>query len=135
MLYFDSDSTLVLDLRKKISATARIELGRLGFEHSFGVVTAQDPLGAPQTPAANERLAATLRQEVAALRCVCASVNACNSDRSHCEQSIAAALDLKSLIAIAHGYAQLAIFWFDGNAFWIIPVRSSNERLQLPVGA
>jgi hypothetical protein len=28
---------------------------------------------------------------------------------------------------------QLAIFWFDGEAFWIFPVHSRNARLRLPV--
>ncbi len=86
-----------------------------------------------QLPAENDALAASLQQEVAGLGVTRVCVDACSPDGSHCERSIAIALDERSAIDIAYRYEQLAIFWFDGEAFWIIPVYSRNERLRLPV--
>jgi hypothetical protein len=90
-------------------------------------------MGVTQPPAVNDALAASLQQEAAGLGVMHVCVDACSPDESHCERSVAIALDERSLIDIASRYEQLAIFWFDGDAFWIIPVHSRNARLQLPV--
>ena len=62
-------------------------------------------------------------------------VNACSPDGSHCEKSVAIALDMQSVIDLADRYRQLAAFWFDGEVFWIIPVRSSLPKVRLPAFA
>lgn len=90
-------------------------------------------MGVTQLPAVNDALAASLQQEAAGLGVTHVCVDACSPDESHCERSVAIALDERSLIDLAHRYEQLAMFWFDGEAFWIIPVHSRNARLQLPV--
>jgi hypothetical protein len=90
-------------------------------------------MGVTQLPPMNDALAASLRKETAGLSVTQVCVDACSPDGSHCERSIAIALDEQSLIDIAHRYEQLAIFWFDGEAVWIIPVYSGNARLRLPV--
>ena len=133
VLHFRSGAEWILDLRHEIDAPARIQFGQFGLEQSFGILTAQDPMGVRQTTVINTALAATLQQELAGVQAAHICVDACSPDQSHCEQSIAIALDLQSLIAIAYRYDQLAIFWFDGEAFWIIPVHSRNARLRLPV--
>jgi len=90
-------------------------------------------MGVRQLAAVNDALAASLLQEVAGLGVAQICVDACSPDGSHCERSIAITLDEPSAISIAYRYEQLAIFWFDGDAFWIVPVHSDNERLRLPV--
>ena len=107
----------------------------MGFERPFGIISAQDPMGLRQPAAENERLAASLQQEVAALMGTQLRVTACSPDGTHCEESIAIALDLRMVIDLADRYRQLAIFWFDGDAFWIIPVRSSKAKVRLPLPA
>jgi uncharacterized protein involved in propanediol utilization len=104
----------------------------MGFERSFGIVTAQDPMGSAQLAAVNAALAASLQEETAGLGVARVCVDACSPDRTHCERSIAIALDEASLVDIAYRYQQLAIFWFDGEAFWIVPVHSRNDRMRLP---
>lgn len=89
-------------------------------------------MGTPQTALENERLAASLHQELAKGRLAHVRVNACSPDGSHCEKSVAIALDMQSVIEIADRYRQLAAFWFDGDIFWIIPVRSSLPKVRLP---
>lgn len=90
-------------------------------------------MGIPQTAAANSACATRLRDEVAKLQVPQLGVDACNPDGTHCEDSIAVGIALDSLIAIANRYDQLAVFWFDGDVFWIEPARSNNLRLRLPV--
>jgi hypothetical protein len=133
VLHFRSTPAVTIDLRAAIDGRALSDLHQIGFERSFGVITAQDPMGVRQLPAVNDALAASLQQESAGLGVARVCVDACSPDESHCERSIAIALDEQALIDIAYRYEQLAIFWFDGEAFWITPVYSRNHRLRLPV--
>ena len=135
LLHFDSTPPHTIDLRRVIDGASRQSLCDLGFERSFGIISAQDPMGLRHPAAENERLAASLQQEVAALIGTQLRVTACSPDGSHCEESIAIALDLRMVIDLADRYRQLAIFWFDGDAFWIIPVRSSKAKVRLPLPA
>lgn len=101
-------------------------------EHTFGIVTAQDPMGVKQSGVRNTELADMLERAAASLGGPWVRVDACNPDHSHCERSIAISIGLQPLIALACRYDQLAIFWFDGAAFWIIPARSDEPALRLP---
>ncbi len=133
LLHFRTAPPLVVDLRKPVSQETISRFRSLNFERAFGVVTAENPMGVPSPVKANLERAAELRTEVAKLQVPQASLDACSPDGSHCEESVAVAMGLGSLIAIADRYDQLAVFWFDGDAFWIEPARSRNARLRLPV--
>lgn len=89
-------------------------------------------MGVRQSRDVNDALAASLLKEMAELGVAQVRVDACSPDGSHCEQSIAIALGERAVMDIAFRYAQLAIFWFDAAAFWIVPVHSRNQRLRLP---
>lgn len=89
-------------------------------------------MGTRQIASENERLAASLHQELAAAGLAHVRVNACSPDGSHCEKSVAIALDVQSVVDLADRYRQLAAFWFDGDCFWIIPVRSTLPKVRLP---
>lgn len=129
-----SSDALSIDLREKVSPDDIRALTRLGFEQVFGILTAQNPMSLAQTAARNEQLANELQREVAAMGVVCAPLDACSPDRSHCERSIAVAATCAELVELARRYRQLAIFWFDGTSFWIIPAMSANDTVQLPLG-
>ncbi|HWG33707.1 MAG TPA: DUF3293 domain-containing protein [Gemmatimonadaceae bacterium] len=133
ILQFRSTPAITIDLRTAVDRRVRAALREIGFEQPFGIITAQDPMGVPQLPAVNDARAASLLKVTAGLSVTQVRVDACSPDESHCERSIAIALDQRSAIDIARRYEQLAIFWFDGDAFWIVPVCSRNERLRLPV--
>lgn len=135
LLYFESTPLRTIDLRDVVSPTSRQFFRDIGLERSFGIITAQDPMGTRQAASENERLAASLHQELAASRLAYVRVNACSPDGSHCERSVAIALDMQSVMDLADRYRQLAAFWFDGDVFWIIPVRSSLPRVRLPTFA
>lgn len=132
VLRFDSAPAFAIDLRQPVDRTARRWFREIGFERSFGVVTAMDPMGVKQTREVNQRLAASLQKEVAGLGVAKARVDACSTDESHCEGSVAIALELNSVVDLAYRHEQLALFWFDGESFWIVPARSNKEKLRLP---
>jgi hypothetical protein len=133
VLKFGSDPPLAIDLRRPLADADRIALASIGLERSFGIVTAQDPMGVTQAQEVNSRLAARLLDDVRKLRVTQMHVDACGADSSHCEASVAIATELRSVVRLADRYRQLAIFWFDGDAFWIHPVRSGKCALKLPV--
>lgn len=133
VLHFLSEAPFALDLRANISEIELAALQVAGFEHAFGIVTAQDPMGVEQPPETNAMLVAKLEADVARLNAHHVEVDACSPDSSRCEQSMAIDLHLESAVSLASRYDQLAIFWFDGAAFWIVPARSPKSRLRLPV--
>lgn len=134
VLHFAGPNPLSIDLRVKVSRDEIRALTRRASDQTFGVVTAQNPMGVAQATGRNEELAAELRREVSARVVPFAPVNACSPDGSHCERSLAVAMPCAGLIELACRYQQLAIFWFDGRSFWIVPAMSANDRVRLPLG-
>lgn len=130
-LHFVEPPTLVVDVRGHVTAEVRAGLAAHGITGPFVVVTAQDPMGRTQSPEVNAQLAAKLQKQIAALGTPFARVEACSPDRSHCEQSVAVVLARHEGVRLACDYDQLAIFWFDGDAFWIVPARSSKPAVRL----
>lgn len=130
-LHFVTAPELVIDVRGHVTPEIRAGLAAHGLIGAFSVVTAQDPMGRTQPPDVNATLAAKLQDHVATLGVPYAQVDACNPDRSHCEKSVAIALARYEAVRLARDYDQLAIFWFDGDAFWIVPARSSKHAVRL----
>jgi hypothetical protein len=132
VLHFGSAPPLAVDLREPVSADVCARLRELFPGQTFGVITASNPMGDEVSPDENADRNAALRGDVGAMGARWIGVDACSPDRSHCEHSIAVALDEQPLVDLACQYEQLAIFWYDGEAFWIVPARSTLEALRLP---
>ncbi|MDQ2889477.1 MAG: DUF3293 domain-containing protein [Gemmatimonadota bacterium] len=111
------------------------DLRTFGLGDAFGVVTACNPLGVPQPAGVNRTRTTELQSEVLRLGCAWVPVDACSTDGSHFEPSVAIAASIDESLALARRYHQLAIFWFDGVAFWIVSACSRNARVRLPVHA
>ncbi len=133
ILTFSSAQGLVVDLRQAVTVELAASFRAIGLGISFGIVTACDPMGIYQEPAVNRVRTDMLQKEIESTFLSHALVGACSVDGSHCEASFALAADLASITALATRYDQLGIFWFDGNSFWIIPARSTNAPLRLPI--
>jgi hypothetical protein len=43
-------------------------------------------------------------------------------------------LPLEEAVALARSLNQSALFWFDGEAFWVVPVLVAEEAVRLPRG-
>lgn len=92
-------------------------------------------MGVGQDATTNRRLADELQGEVAARGVPAVAVDAGSPDRSHAERSLAVALGYGESVELARRFRQLAIFWFDGSHFWIVPVEGRGAELRLPPDA
>jgi hypothetical protein len=95
------------------------------------VITADNPRGERLDPRDNaapqQRLASSLRRlGVAAVPC-----DGCCPDAIHRERGFAAVLPLEQAMALAAEFGQSAIYWFDGESIWLVPVLEAAmpERL------
>ena len=134
-----------IDLRRPVDTRVRDTLAQLGLTGSFAIFTAQNPNGdnaddAP-TPAAerarevaNARRAAALEEWLERRGIPFRQVDGVAPDGSYRERCVAAAMDRDVATAIATDLDQLALFWFDGDAFWLHPAEADAEPVRLPAG-
>lgn len=133
VLHFTHESLFKVDLREPVTPAHLEQLTALGLERTFSIITAQDPGGKTQTHQENQLLAMKLQQELRAAGTPFVPLEACSPDHTHCEASVALSLPQDEAIALARRHEQLAIFWFDGSRFWIIPATASTPATPLPV--
>lgn len=135
VLRFAGAADPTVDLRKPIVPEQLVPLEQLGLGCAFGIVTGENPMGITQPAERNRDLSARLKRAIEASGIPNIHVDACSPDHSHCERSVAVVAPLESVVKLAYEFDQLAIFWFDGSAFWIVPARSNRERVRLPLYA
>lgn len=132
-----------IDLRRAVTGADRAALARFGLERPFAVFTAQNPEGrnADDAPSGTEErirdganehresaLELALREAGIAFR----HVDGVAPDGSYREQCVAAMLDREAAVALASRLEQLALFWFDGTDFWLLPAIARQAPLRLP---
>jgi hypothetical protein len=108
------------------------ELAAIGFGVPFAVMTAFDPRGRDLTPAENEKRRSDLNDRLKKAGYRFVEVDACSPDRSHCECSVAVVVPQDTAVALAKELEQVAIFWFDGERFWIVGALVEADPLMLP---
>lgn len=133
VLHFGGDLPCAIDLREPVTPAHRDHFARLGLEQTFGVLSAQDPWGKTLSPQQNHELAVKLHHELAVAGIPYVPLDACSPDHSHCETSVAVSLSQADAVALAVRHEQLAIFWFDGARFWIVPAVSMTPAIPLPI--
>lgn len=141
VLLFDQSGTggagagarLHVDLRAPIYAVLRQAFRALGLSDSFAVLTAYDPRGRDLGPRENRQRAEKLESELRRRAVHYVRVDACSPDGEHCERSVAAAMPRAHAIALAAQHQQVAIFWFDGERFWIVGVLADAAPIALPL--
>lgn len=131
-MYFSGDSEVMVDLRVEVSPAIRRGLAALGL-NQFAVLTAFNPRGVDIGEDENNRRMKELEAELTSSGDSFVRVDACSPDRSHCECSVALSDDFDRAIDIAKRWEQIAIFWFDGQSFWIYGAIESIEPVRLPV--
>ena len=132
VLIFAGDPEVFVDLREEVPPATRKGLAAIGLGEPFSVLTAFNPRGVDKSAEENKRRMDELEAELSSAGDDFVRVDACSPDRSHCECSVALKGDRRRAIDIAARFEQIAIFWYDGAAFWIYGAISSGE-LKLPV--
>lgn len=135
ILSLEGSPPLEIDLRASLPELARANFKQRGFSGAFAVLTAHDPCGRELSAAENKTRQAGLENELTADGVPFIPVDACSIDREHCECSVAIAVDQRLAVAIAARYEQMAIFWYDGDAMWLIGVVVESDPIRLPRSA
>jgi hypothetical protein len=132
VLTFSTSPMVEIDLREIPSERAIRDLNAAGFGPPFAVLTAFDPRGRDLSPAENERWRLELDARLTAEGYKFVHVDACSPGRAHCECSVAVVMPQEKAIDLARELEQVAIFWFDGNRFWILGAVVEADPLMLP---
>jgi hypothetical protein len=133
VLYFASDPEIMVDLRIPVTPVVRNGLRAAGLDGEFGILTAFNPRGIDIGEDKNHRRMKELEAELESSGDSFVRVDACSPDRSHCECSVAVKGDFERAIDIAKRWEQIAIFWWDGAAFWIYGAIEKIEPIKLPI--
>lgn len=121
-----------VDLRLPVSDDQRHLLTKLGLGATFAIVTPCDPRGARSPTWLN--LARYLRTRLLLrsrnLRYIPAEGE--SPDSRHRERGFAIAINRDDAAALARELEQLALYWFDGEAFWIDGALAERMPERLP---
>ena len=143
VLAFEGPPLLTVDLRRPVDAGAREAIRALGLVEPFAVLTAENPNGenpedAPSSDAArrrmrrNERRTSRLEEELRRIGVAFAPVDGMAPDGSYRERCVAAMMPHHEAVALARGLDQLALFWYDGSDFWLMPAEADAAPERLP---
>jgi hypothetical protein len=132
VLTFATRPPLEIDLRQIPSDSALAQLRAEGFGKPFAIVTAFDPDGRNLSAAENELRKQELDRRLSSTGYQFVQVDCCSPDRSHCECSVAVTMPQREALDLAREMRQVAIFWFDGNRFWILGALVAADPLMLP---
>lgn len=132
ILTFATEPPIEIDLRSTPSEKALSALAAAGLGKPFAIMTAFDPRGENLSPDDNQRRARSLEDRLRSAGYAFVPVDCCSPDRSHCECSVAVVVPQETAIDIARELEQIAIFWFDGQRFWIVGAALETDPLMLP---
>ena len=143
ILEFESRPPLRVDLRENVADDARMRLGSLGLAMPFGVFTAENPAGdnAEDEPSpgaeerkerANDRREGRLEHELRERGVAYVRVDGVSPDGRYREHCVATLVTREAAVALARRYRQLALFWYDGSAFWLLPALADEQPQRLP---
>ena len=131
-----------IDLRWRLDPDDRSALAALELGPSFAVLTAEDPGGEDIDGLSADELAErdrenvrrTLRLEEFLVRQGIAfrRVDSSAPDGGHRERCVAVALSREEATRLAAERDQLALFWYDGERFWLWPGHVDERPEPLP---
>jgi hypothetical protein len=121
------------DLRAPLQPEQASQLRAIGLGDSWAVVTAYNP-GRMLSDAENAQRERELWRTAEQLGARFLRADGVNPDGTEREIGVAIALDRDPSIALAAEFGQSAIFWFDGEAFWLDPVLVGDTPVRLPPG-
>ena len=132
ILHFATEPKVTIDLRAVPGAGELSALRGIGFDGPFVVMTAFDPRGKNLSREENDALSAQLEARLREMGFGFTKVDACSPDGGHCECSVAVKMPRDDAVKLAIEFEQVAIFWFDGEMFWIIGAWVEADPMMLP---
>ena len=143
ILEFQGPPPFRVDLRRPVSASQRAALARVGLVEPFAVLTAENPCGehADDAPTAavadaqearNQRRTARLLDHLERVGAPAVRVDGVAPGGDHRERCVATPADRAAGVTLAKRFEQIALFWFDGRRFWLLPAEADGEPSALP---
>ncbi|HEY0527208.1 MAG TPA: DUF3293 domain-containing protein [Gemmatimonadaceae bacterium] len=132
ILFFSTTPPITIDLREIVAPDSLNALKRAGLGEPFAIMTAYDPKGEDLPKSENEKRRRDLNDRLSRSGYRFTTVDCCSPDRSHCECSVAVVMPRADAISLAKELAQVAIFWFDSERFWILGALVDTDPLMLP---
>lgn len=143
ILEFETTPPLRIDLRERLDGDARAALASAGLATAFGIFTAENPVGdnAEDAPSpgverakerANERREGTLERDLRERGVPYVRVDGVSPDGKYREHCVATLMAREEAVALARRSGQLALFWYDGWAFWLLPALADKAVQRLP---
>ena len=121
-----------IDLRLPLSDETRRVLTVLLPEKTFAIVTPFNPGGKRAHSWTNRWRYVRMRAALASRASHFTHADGESPDGAHRERGFAIALGRGDAATLARSYEQLALYWFDGEAFWIDDVRTTRPPQRLP---
>ncbi len=121
------------DLRSPLPPDQAARLRGLGLGEAWAVITAYNP-GRMLSDAENSRRERELWRAAEESGARFLRADGVHPDGTEREVGVAIGLDRDRSIALAAEFGQSAIFWFDGEAFWLDPVLVGDKPVRLPAG-
>jgi len=126
------EAGLTVDLRLALPGGIPQRFAELGLGASFAVVTACNPLDTLLEAPANERLTRVFERVVRERYPGATPAHGRSPDGKHEEPGWAIPAHLTETQRLATEFLQNALFWFDGERFFIVPVLAPGPHLPLP---
>lgn len=143
ILEFETAPPLRIDLRERLEGDARAALASAGLGSAFAVFTAENPVGdnAEDAPTsgverakerANEGREGSLEQDLRERGVSYVRVDGVSPDGKYREHCVATLMAREEAVTLARRFGQLALFWYDGWAFWLLPALAEKTVQRLP---
>jgi hypothetical protein len=132
ILWIGHAPRIKVDLREPIAHDLRRLLTNLGLGATFAVVTPFDPHGARVSAEENEARYLRTQLLLASRNLLFVPADGESPDAAHRERGFAIAMERSDAAVLARELEQLALYWFDGEAFWIDGALAARAPQRLP---
>ncbi len=131
ILLVHGPSPAEVDLARPLGAKEHAVFHAAGLPGCFGLVTAENPRGRDVAPDENAERRARFGAELAALGAQPVRVDGQSRDRRRAEIGVALSWPLAAVRDLARRWEQSAIYWFDGDAMWVIGALTASAPWRL----
>lgn len=123
-----------IDLREPLSAKIRSRLGDFGLEMPFAVITPCNPVERQIDETENARRYHAFVSQLSATGSAFVDAVGESPDGKHQERGVALRTTRDEAVRLAVAQEQSALFWYDGNSFWLIGALVQSTPTKLPAG-
>jgi hypothetical protein len=121
-----------VDLSQPVSDDLRHVLTKLGLGATFAIVTPFDPHGTRAPAWKNEMRYVRTRLQLLSRNVKFLAADGESPDSTHRERGFAVSMSRSDAAILARELEQLALYWFDGDVFWIDGALASRASQRLP---